>query len=69
MRRITVRFPVLLDPDGTAAREWRVFAPPTSFLVNAQGLATHELSGTADWDGSTATTLIETMIQRNVDED
>ena len=69
VRRITVRFPVLLDPDGTAAREWRVFALPTSFLVNAQGLATHELSGTADWDGSTATTLIETMIQRNVDED
>lgn len=67
-RQITVRFPVLLDPDGRAVREWRVFALPTSFLVNAQGLVTHELSGTAEWDGSTATTLIETMIQRNVDE-
>jgi thiol-disulfide isomerase/thioredoxin len=33
-----VVFPVALDPDGTAAREWGVLVPPIHFWVDAQGV-------------------------------
>ena len=63
MGKIPTSFPILLDVKGKAARDWTVFALPTTFLVNAEGLVTHELTGTTDWDESAATNIIESALQ------
>jgi peroxiredoxin len=33
-------FPTLLDPDGTAAKQYQVFVLPSSIFLNAQGVVT-----------------------------
>ena len=43
-------FTVVRDADGRAARDWGLFAYPTTFLIDASGRATHVRLGATDWD-------------------
>ena len=42
-------FPVLFDPDGTALRAWKVYAFPTSFILDASGRIRYSVFGAFDW--------------------
>ena len=59
---VDVSFPLLLDVNGTAVREWGVYALPTSFLVNTQGQVTHAIVGVPDWNGHGVRMLIDSML-------
>jgi thiol-disulfide isomerase/thioredoxin len=48
--KVKVEFPVLLDLDGKALRDWKVYAFPTSFVVDKNGLIRYGLFGSIDWD-------------------
>jgi thiol-disulfide isomerase/thioredoxin len=55
-------FPVLLDPDGSNTRRWKVFALPTSFLLDADGRVRYVLTGPIEWDEAEAVQIIESML-------
>jgi peroxiredoxin len=55
-------FPVLLDPDGSHTRRWKVFALPTSFLLDAEGRVRYVLTGTTEWDEGEALRVIEALL-------
>jgi thiol-disulfide isomerase/thioredoxin len=55
-------FPILLDPEGEMARRWKVFAMPTSFLVDKQGRVRYVLPGATDWDEGNGWRLIQEML-------
>ncbi|HIQ40706.1 MAG TPA: redoxin domain-containing protein [Sulfurivirga caldicuralii] len=57
-----VNFPVLLDPSGTAVKRWRVFAYPSSYLLDKQGRIRYAAFGALDWHGREARALIETLL-------
>ena len=57
-----VNFPVLLDPSGTAVKRWRVFAYPSSYLLDKQGRIRYAAFGALDWNGREARALIETLL-------
>ncbi|OOG27191.1 thiol-disulfide isomerase [Thioalkalivibrio denitrificans] len=50
MEDVQVDFPVLMDLDGSVAGEWRVFAFPSSFLLDRQGRIRYSVNAAIEWD-------------------
>ena len=48
--QVKTDFTVLMDKDGRALKAWKVFAFPTSYIVDAQGKIRYGLYGASDWD-------------------
>lgn len=63
LKTVKVDFPILLDPDSVATRRWKVFALPTSFLVDRNGKVRYSISGPTEWDEGEAMKLIESLLQ------
>ena len=61
MSQFDVDFPVLMDPDGTAVRQWRVYAFPTSFLIDRSGIVRYSLFGALEWDAPEVVARIEKL--------
>ncbi len=60
---VKVDFPILLDPESAATRQWKVFGLPTSFLVDREGKVRYALTGPAEWDGDEVMAVIEEMMR------
>jgi thiol-disulfide isomerase/thioredoxin len=63
MSRFEVDFPVLMDPDGTAVRQWHVYAFPTSFLIDRSGMVRYSLFGALEWDAPEVVARIEELLR------
>lgn len=55
-------FVVLMDKDGEALRTWKVFAFPTSYIIDAKGNIRYALYGALEWDESTVMEKIRTLL-------
>ena len=62
LSKMKLGFPILLDPDGSNTRRWKVFALPTTFLLDAQGRVRYVLTGPTEWDEGEAFELIESLL-------
>ncbi len=62
LSRMPLGFPVLLDPDGSNTRRWKVFALPSSFLLDAEGRVRYILTGPTEWDEGEALQLVESLL-------
>ena len=56
-----IDFTILLDPKGTALKEWKVHVFPTSFLVDAEGNIRYGVAGSLEWDEFDPTSKIESL--------
>ncbi len=63
MAQFAVDFPVLMDPDGVAVRQWRVYAFPTSFVVDRSGVVRYSLFGALEWDAPEVVARIEELLR------
>ncbi len=61
LSRMELGFPILLDPDGSNTKRWKVFALPTTFLLDAQGRVRYVLTGPTEWDEGEAFEVIESL--------
>ena len=52
LQQIKTDFTVLMDKDGRALKAWKVFAFPTSYVVDAQGKIRYGLYGGSEWDAA-----------------
>lgn len=55
-------FPILLDPDMTVARAWRVTGLPTTFLVKPGGEVAGWAQGLREWDSEEMVALLDTLL-------
>lgn len=49
-KEVPIEFPVLLDEAGTTARDWKVYAYPSNYLISPEGTITHAYRGALEWD-------------------
>lgn len=57
-----VTFPVLLDPLKALPKKWKVFAFPTSYLLDKQGKIRYSIAGGIDWDLEELRTVIDMLM-------
>ncbi len=43
-------FTILMDEDGSALAEWKVFAAPATFIVDPAGTIQYTMFGATEWD-------------------
>jgi thiol-disulfide isomerase/thioredoxin len=54
LERTPLALPVLLDRDGSAARDWTSRVFPTTVLIDRSGRPRHQVVGAVDWAGDDA---------------
>ena len=64
LSKMKLGFPILLDSDGSNTKRWKVFALPTSFLIDAEGRVHHVLTGPTEWDEGEALEIVESLLKR-----
>ncbi|MCB1738155.1 MAG: TlpA family protein disulfide reductase [Gammaproteobacteria bacterium] len=62
MSKVQVNFPVLIDPQGKVADAWRVFAFPSSFLIDRAGRIRYSVNSAIEWDADEAMQVIDRLI-------
>jgi len=65
LSKMKLGFPVLLDTDSSNTRRWKVFALPTTFVLDAQGRVRHVLTGPAEWDEGEALAVVESLLAQS----
>ena len=50
MKQVNVEFPVLLDKDGTFAKQWNVITYPSTFVINKNGKIKYGVNAAIEWD-------------------
>ncbi|MEO1767888.1 TlpA disulfide reductase family protein [Thiobacter aerophilum] len=58
LTKVNVDFTVLMDEEGQAIAAWKVFAVPSTFIVDRAGRIRHTLQGGTEWD---APQYVETL--------
>ncbi|WP_018954765.1 redoxin domain-containing protein [Thioalkalivibrio sulfidiphilus] len=61
MEDVNVDFPVLMDEDGAVSGEWRVFAFPSSFLLDRQGRVRYSVNTAIEWDTEEVREVIDRL--------
>lgn len=64
LEKLPVKFTVLLDRDGEAARAWRVRVLPVSFVVDADQKIRYSVTGDADWASPGVEQAIRKLLPR-----
>ena len=64
LSRMKLGFPVLLDTDSSNTRRWKVFALPTTFVLDAEGRVRHVLTGPTEWDEGEALAVVEALLAK-----
>lgn len=64
--RVKTDFAILLDQDGAALKRWKVFAFPTSYVIDRQGRIRYALYGAIDWMDQEALRVFDALIVEDV---
>lgn len=62
LARMPLGFDVLLDAAGGNTRGWKVFALPSSFLIDAAGKLRYVVTGPTEWDEGEGLATIEALL-------
>jgi len=63
VKRESIAFPVLLDPNQDARRAWRVRLLPSSFVIGPDGRARYSVIGEIDWAHADAVALVQGLLR------
>ena len=58
-----VNVPVLLDKNGKVGRLFGLWAHPTTYLIDRQGMVRYRSMGSVDWTGLEATSVIDILLK------
>jgi len=55
-------FTILMDEDGSALAEWKVFAAPATFIIDPAGKIQYTLFGATEWDADDMVAQLEALM-------
>lgn len=55
-------FTILMDEDGSALAEWKVFAAPATFIVDPAGKIRYTMFGATEWDSDEMVAQLEGLM-------
>jgi len=61
LKKHKVSFDILLDPTQKQAKKWKVYAFPTSFLIDKKGIIRYSVAGGFDWNTKEIQELIKKL--------
>lgn len=62
LQTVKAEYPVMLDPDGSTVRDWKLRAFPTTFVIDREGYIRLAYFGALEWDDdSVVQTLSESL--------
>ncbi len=62
MKENKFTFPVYLDPDGSAARQFRITGVPETFIIDKKGMLREKVIGPAEWNSSRVVSLLSKLM-------
>jgi peroxiredoxin len=65
LRKESLHVPVLLDKTGKVGRLFGLWAHPTSYLIDRQGMVRYRAVGPVDWTGPEALSVIDQLLKEN----
>jgi len=60
--KVNVEFEILLDKDGKALQDWKIFAFPTSFILDKKGQIRYAIYGSIDWMSDDVKDKVQTLL-------
>jgi peroxiredoxin len=63
LKRLGLTFQVGLDPEQTIARLYRVWALPSTFILDRKGIPRFSVQGAREWDGPAGHALFEELLK------
>lgn len=64
MQRVPVELPLLLDADGSAAKDWKIYVYPSSYLVDHRGVIRYAYLGALEWDSPENIAIIQSLLKQ-----
>lgn len=61
--KVSVNFDILLDKNGSALKQWKIFAFPTSFIIDKKGAIRYAIYGGIDWLDTDVVNKIQQLIK------
>ena len=62
LEKIPINFDVLLDSNGNAVRDWKVYAYPSNYLIDREGKIRYAYRGALEWDAPEVVATIEGLL-------
>jgi peroxiredoxin len=62
--RLPLRFPLLLDRDGSVTKSWSVRTLPATYVIDPAQRLRHVAVGAIDWDAPDAIALVEKLLPK-----
>jgi peroxiredoxin/Cu/Ag efflux protein CusF len=63
LKEVTVTFPIVLDPEWSTARAYRVLGLPTTYLIDRAGNVVVRETGARDWDDQTTHAAVTKLLE------
>ena len=61
MQKVSVQFPVLLDPKGMTAQRWNVIGFPSTFVIGPDGHIRYGVNAAIHWDSEEVVNTLKAL--------
>jgi thiol-disulfide isomerase/thioredoxin len=63
MQKVSVEFPVLVDPNGKTAQRWNVIGFPSTFVIGKDGKIKYGVNAAIHWDSPEVVDMLKALSQ------
>ncbi len=62
LKKVKLELPIMLDSNGIAVKDWGVYAYPSNFVLDKNGVIRYAYRGALEWDSPSVVNTIKTLL-------